>query len=49
MNSREVIFLIGFLILGITPVFAQCLVTGATELLMLLGIIISTSTAFFNS
>ena len=49
MNSREITFLIGFLILGITPVFAQQLIPGATELLMLLGIIISTSTAFSKS
>lgn len=49
MNSREIIFLIGFLILGIIPVFAQYLVAGATELLMLAGIIISTSAAFAKS
>lgn len=49
MNSREIIFLIGFLILGITPVFAQHLVAGATELLMLAGIVISTATAFAKS
>ena len=49
MNSREIIFLIGFAILGITPLFAQNLVAGATELLMLIGMIISTSAAFINS
>lgn len=49
MNSREIIFLIGFLILGITPVFAQHLVSGATELLILAGIVISTLTAFAKS
>ena len=49
MNSREIIFLIGFAILGITPLFAQQLVSGATELLMLAGMIISMSTAFINS
>ncbi len=49
MNSREIIFLIGFAILGITPLFAQHLVAGATELLMLAGIAISTATAFINS
>jgi len=49
MNSREIIFLIGFAILGITPLFAQNLVAGATELLMLAGMIISMSTAFINS
>ena len=49
MNSREIIFLIGFAILGIAPLFAQNLVAGATELLMLIGMIISTSAAFINS
>ena len=48
MNSREIIFLIGFAILGITPLFAQQLVAGATELIMLAGMIISTSTAFIK-
>ena len=49
MNSREITFLIGFLILGITPVFAQSLLAGVTELLMLLGIVISTLAAFSKS
>ena len=49
MNSREIIFLIGFLLLGIIPVFAKHLVAGATEIIMLLGIIISMSTAFSKS
>ncbi len=49
MNSREIIFLIGFLILGITPVFAQQLPGGAAELIMLAGMLISTSTAFAKS
>ena len=49
MNSREIIFLIGFTILGITPLFAQHLVAGATESLILAGIVISTATAFVKS
>ncbi len=49
MNSREIIFLIGFAILGITPLFAQHLASGATELLILAGIVISTATAFAKS
>jgi len=49
MDSREKIFLIGFVLLGVAPVFAKHLVPGVTELIMLLGIIISTSTAFFQS
>ena len=49
MNSREIIFFIGFAILGITPLFAQHLVAGATELLMLAGMVISMSTAFIKS
>jgi hypothetical protein len=46
MDSREVTFLIGFLMLGIAPVFAGDLISGVTELIMLLGMIISTSAAF---
>lgn len=49
MDSREITFLIGFLILGIAPVFAKFLVFGATESIMLLGMIISTSAAFSKS
>jgi len=49
MESREVIFLIGFLMLGIAPLFAGSLVFGATELIMILGMIISTLTAFAKS
>jgi len=49
MDTREVTFLIGFLILGITPIFAGSLAFGVTELIMLLGIIIATSAAFFKS
>jgi hypothetical protein len=49
MDSREITFLIGFLILGIAPVFAKHLALGVTELLMLLGIVISLSTAFSKS
>ncbi|MDO9558983.1 MAG: hypothetical protein Q7I89_04765 [Syntrophales bacterium] len=49
MDSREITFLIGFLILGIAPVFAKHVAFGVTELIMLLGIIISTSAAFSKS
>jgi len=49
MDSREITFLIGFLILGIAPVFAKHLVAGATEAIMLLGMIIATSAAFSKS
>jgi len=49
MDSREITFLIGFLILGITPIFAGSLAFGVTELIMLLGILISTSAAFSKS
>lgn len=49
MDGREITFLLGFLILGITPVFAGQLVAGATELIMLLGIVIASSAAFFKS
>ncbi|HOU78197.1 MAG TPA: hypothetical protein PK175_09870 [Syntrophales bacterium] len=49
MDSRELTFLIGFLILGIVPVFAKHLAAGAAELIMLLGMIISMSAAFSKS
>ena len=49
MDSREKTFLLGFLILGIVPVFAKHLAVGLTEALMLLGIIIATSAAFSKS
>jgi len=46
MDSREITFLIGFLMLGVAPIFAKHLSAGTTEMIMLLGIIIATSTAF---
>jgi len=49
MDSREILFLIGFLILGIAPIFAKHLVTGAMELIMMLGMILSISAAFSKS
>jgi hypothetical protein len=49
MDSRERTFLIGFVLLGVAPVFAKHLGPGVTEMIMLIGIIISTSTAFLKS
>jgi len=49
MDSREVMFLIGFLMLGIAPVFAGYFAFGVTELTMLLGMVISTAAAFSKS
>lgn len=49
MSAREITFLIGFIILGVTPVYAGSLAFGVTEIIMLLGMVISTSAAFFNS
>jgi hypothetical protein len=49
MDSRERTFLIGFILLGVAPVFAKHLGPGITEMIMLFGIIISMSTAFFES
>jgi hypothetical protein len=49
MSSREITFLIGFLILGIAPVFAGNLTASATEIIMIVGMLISTAAAFFKS
>lgn len=49
MSSREITFLIGFLIIGIAPVFAEHLVASATEIIMIVGMVISTSAAFSKS
>ncbi|MCK9197679.1 MAG: hypothetical protein M0P16_11940 [Syntrophales bacterium] len=49
MDSREITFLIGFLTLGVAPIFASQLSEGMTEMIMLLGMIIATSTAFCKS
>lgn len=49
MDSREITFLLGFILLGVAPVFAKHLVAGAAEMIMLLGMVISTAAAFFKS
>ncbi|MFH1080078.1 MAG: hypothetical protein V1766_07425 [Pseudomonadota bacterium] len=49
MDSREVTFLIGFVLLGAAPVFAKHLAFGLTELIMTIGMIIAVSTAFSKS
>ena len=49
METRELVFLIGFITLGVVPVFAKHLAAGNTEIIMLLGMIVAASTAFFKS
>jgi hypothetical protein len=49
MSAREITFLIGFVILGVAPIYAGSFAFGVTEIIMLLGIVISTSAAFFSS
>jgi hypothetical protein len=46
MDAREARFAFGFLLLGITPLFATAVGAGMGMLIFAAGLLISTSTAF---